>query len=411
MYLSLLLLMVLPTVYNLIATMYAGVYHLSLDLLGQIEWFDLIAETMRMFLIMPLYYLINRYCKKDGNLQKECKGILSGLGIISCGIYIVFSVIVFGAIPEIVSVMKISDIDRTIIYLKLETITFLVTVIYDFCLVVFVNLGKARYIYLLLLVRLFLYIGANVILIPIWGEKGIAVADVMSVAIISIVSVGILCRKGYLGRPSFKKNIIFKWMKEGIFQGSSVLVDNVAYGWMICRIVNDLQGMGEYWVANNFIWGFLLLPCVAMVELLKKECNDDGFEMKKYCRIIIGILIMWIVTFPGWKWFMGNVMLVKNVGAVLNILVCLVPYYIFYMYSQVLDNYFSATGNSRYLTINSLIVNGIYYVIMFVLYSMKIVIPDMNFVVRMFGFGMVIHFVVSVVEYRRCNELNIHSSY
>lgn len=114
----------------------------------------------------------------------------------------------------------------------------------------------------------------------------------------------------------------------------------------------------------------------------------------------MGIVLVWMVTFPGWKWFVGNIMMVAEAEKVSRIVVYLVPYYIFYMYSQVFDNYFVGTENGKYLTINSLIINGIYYVIMFVLYSTGRVIPDMNFVVRMFGFGMVIHCAVSFVQMR-----------
>lgn len=397
---SLLLLMLSTTVYDFIVIHYAGIYRLSLNLLGQIEWFDLISETLHMFLIMPLYYLINQYCKKNECLQKESKGVLSALGLISCGIYIMFSAIVFVGIPLLVSAMKVSNDKQTILYLKLETIAFALKIIYDFCFVVFVNIGKKWYIYLILGMRLGIYILANQILIPILGEIGIAVSEVASAMIMSVVLVGILYIKGYLGRPHLEKFIISHWVKEGIFQGCSVLIDNLAYVWRICRIVNRLQGMGSYWIANNFIWSILLLPCAVMAELIRKECNDKQFRMRKYYKWVVWTLIVWFVTAFGWKWFIGNVMMVSNTQTVYKIVVYLVPYYIFYMCSQVIDNYFLGTGNSKYIAINSLIVNGVYYGVMFILYDAKIITPNIDFVICMFGFGMVIHFIVSAIEYR-----------
>lgn len=402
-------LIALPTVYDIFTILFAGVYHLSLDLLGQIEWFDLISETLHMFLIMPLYHIINQYCKKGGHLQKESCGTLSGLGIISCSIYIIFCIGVFGMIPKLVNVMEVVDVDHTILYLRMQVIAFIFSILYDFCFVVFVNIGKSVYIYLLLSVRLLLYIGSNTILIPFWKETGIAASEIISAAVMSFVSIGMLYTKGYLGRPHLNRTVLFRWLREGIFQGSSVLIDNLAYSWMICRIINSLQKMSDYWAANNFIWGFLLLPCVVMAELIKKECNDDGFQMRKYFKIVMGILLLWILTVPGWKWFMKNIMMLKEVDTVMNIVICLTPYYIFYMCSQVFDNYFSGTGNGKYISMNSIIVNGVYYVIMFVLYTKNIIVPDMSFIIRMFGCGIIIHFIISTVEYKihkcRCSSI------
>mgnify|MGYP006918967577 FL=1 len=51
-----------------------------------------------------------------------------------------------------------------------------------------------------------------------------------------------------------------------------------------------------------------------------------------------------------------------------------------------------------YNAVNSLIINIVYYGIFFVLYLTKIITFTMDVIILMFGFGMVAHFVISIVE-------------
>ena len=37
----------------------------SLDIIGQIEWFDLINQTLKAFLIIPLYYILSNFFQKN----------------------------------------------------------------------------------------------------------------------------------------------------------------------------------------------------------------------------------------------------------------------------------------------------------------------------------------------------------
>ena len=38
--------------------------------------------------------------------------------------------------------------------------------------------------------------------------------------------------------------------------------------------MNLVAEQGNYWVANNFIWGWLLIPITALAEIIKRDSND-----------------------------------------------------------------------------------------------------------------------------------------
>ena len=74
-------------------------------------------------------------------------------------------------------------------------------------------------------------------------------------------------------------------------------------------------------------------------------------------------------------------------------------------------------GKTIYNAVNSLIINLGYYGIFYVLYLTKAIHFNMNTIILMFGFGMVVHYIVSLVEEkiffkkRELKDLNSVSEY
>lgn len=76
----------------------------------------------------------------------------------------------------------------------------------------------------------------------------------------------------------------------------------------------------------------------------------------------------------------------------------LAPFYVAYIGCAIIDNIFVGLGKTYYNAVNSLIINIIYYGVFFVLYLTKTITFTMDVIILMFGFGMVAHFVISIVE-------------
>ena len=96
-----------------------------------------------------------------------------------------------------------------------------------------------------------------------------------------------------------REKLFFGWTGElakvGGISGLESLVRNVAYMVMIARMVNVVGEQGTYWVANNFIWGWLLLPVLQLGELIKQEVARDENAIRRnslgYCvlrRMVCG---------------------------------------------------------------------------------------------------------------------------
>ncbi|MBD5410053.1 MAG: hypothetical protein HDR53_03085 [Treponema sp.] len=168
---------------------------------------------------------------------------------------------------------------------------------------------------------------------------------------------------------------------------------------MICKMVNMVSEQGNYWIANNFIWSWLLIPVNALVEVIKRDCKDGYAKLRQsnYYFIAAIVVAVWAVTIPLWTPFFQYAENLPNAGAIFAIVIKLVPFYIAYIGCAIIDNIFIGLGKTMYNAINSLVINIVYYGIFFVLYLTNAITFMMDTIIVMFGFGMVVHFALSLL--------------
>ncbi len=402
MYLALCLLALTPAIYQTIITRLITSYTNpgSLDIIGQMEWFDLINETLSAFLIIPMYSILSKAYKKE-NFNK----VVFKLGIIVIGLYTLFSIGTFIVGINMISFMnpKEIDINAAYKYLSLETIAFTIGIIFSYCNVVFIVIDKSIYMYSFLITKILLALFSDFILIPNLGINGIAISNIISNSIIGIIAITMLIVIKKLKPGKFnKEDLIYlkDWCKTGLFAGGQQFLDNIIYALMIVRMVNACNESGNYWVANNFIWGWLLIPITCLSEIIRKDSglNDYKLKQKNYYSIILFTILSWIILIPAYIPFFKNIEGLNNYSRIFEIVIKALLFYIGYAISIIPDSIFIGLGKTKYNAINSLIVNIIYYGIWFILYKINLIIMTMDIIILMFGFGMVLHMVISLIE-------------
>ena len=393
-----------PAIYQTIKTFIISVNNESavFDVIGQMEWFDLINETLQAFLIVPLYSILNKIFKHDKeNFAKHT----FKTGLISFAIYTLFSigVLIYGSV--LIKAMNPSEIDLATVngYLQLETVAFMVGIIVSFVNVVFVVVGKDKNVYIFLAVNTVLSLIADFALIPNLGVYGIAVSNIIVNAILAIASFTILYLQKLVKACWFKKDdlqVLKEWGKVGVFSGVQQFIDNFIYAIMICKMVNMVAEQGNYWIANNFIWGWLLIPISALSEVIRRDCRDGYTKLNQFNYYFIAstVVIMWAITVPLWTSFYRYAESLPNANEIFLITIKLAPFYIAYAGCAIIDNIFIGLGKTLYNAINSLIINLIYYGIFYILYITSAITFTMDVIILMFGFGMVVHLAISLIE-------------
>ena len=402
MYLALCLLALVPAIYQTVVTKLITVNTNpgALDIVGQMEWFDLIDETICAFLIVPMYSVLSKAYKKE-NFNK----VVFKLGIVVVGLYALFSLGTFFYGISLVSYMNPAEIDVAAAYryLSLETIAFMVGIIFSYASVVFLVIDKSRYMYAFLVAKICLALLADFALIPGTGIDGIAVSNIIANGIMGALAIGLLIYIKQLRPGKFSKEDIphFKdWGRVGLFAGGQQFIDNIVYALMICRLVNAVSESGNYWVANNFIWGWLLIPITCLVEIIRKDAGADGYKLKQinYYSITAFTLIVWFALIPSYQWFFGTVEGLDNPGRIFEIVAKNLGFYVAYAFSQIPDAIFVGMGKTKYNAINSLFCNIVYYGIWFILYKTGAVVMSMDMIIIMFGVGNIVHWAVSLIE-------------
>ena len=412
MWLSLCALALIPAVYQTVKTFLisSGGQDGAFDIIGQMEWFDLINETLQAFLIVPLYSVLNRIFK---NHREDFSGAAFKTGLCAFALYTLFSVgvLIYGSV--LIGAMSPGEIDIAVTsaYLRLETVAFMTGILVSFANVVFVVIGKDKNVYIFLAVRTALSLVADLLLIPNFGIYGVAVSNIISNTLLSAVCILLLYKQGHIRFCRFKKSdgaMLCEWCKTGAFSGLQQFIDNLIYAVMVCKMVNMVAEQGNYWMANNFIWGWLLIPITALAEVIRSDCKDGYKELHKYNYYFIAAAsaVLWAVTIPAWTPFFRYAQGLENAGEIFDIVIKLVPFYIAYAGCTVIDNIFVGLGKTGYNAVNSLIINLGYYGVFYILYRTHAVTFTMNTIILMFGFGMVVHYIVSVIEMRAFFEKN-----
>ncbi len=402
MYLALCLLALVPAIYQTVITKLITINTNpgALDIIGQMEWFDLIDETICAFLIVPMYSVLSKAYKKE-----HFNKVVFKLGIIVVGLYALFSIGTFFWGVGMINYMNPNEIDvaAAFRYLSLETIAFMVGIVFSYACVVFLVIDKSRYMYAFLVAKILLALLSDFALIPSMGINGIAVSNIIANSIMGVLAVVLLVVIKQIRPGKFTKEDLphlKDWGRVGLFAGGQQFIDNIVYALMICKLVNAVSESGNYWVANNFIWGWLLIPITCLVEIIRKDAGADGYKLKQinYYSITAFTLIVWFALIPSYQWFFGTVEGLDNPGRIFEIVVKNLGFYVAYAFSQIPDAIFVGMGKTKYNAINSLFCNIVYYGIWFILYKTGAVVMTMDMIIVMFGVGNIVHWGVSLVE-------------
>ena len=206
LWISLVALALVPAIYQVIRTylLSTNVSSTGIDIVGQMEWFDLIDETIKAFLIVPLYSIFNKLLVKDRN---NLGTHIFKMGLVVFILYFIFSICVLVYGFNLISFMnpETNDISAMKTYLQLETIAFMIGIIPSFINVVFVTLDKSKNIYIFLGLQVILGIISDFLLIPFLGVNGIAISNMITNSVLAVSGILVLYFEGYLKASLFKK--------------------------------------------------------------------------------------------------------------------------------------------------------------------------------------------------------------
>ena len=282
---TLLFLGICPAIYNTFRIYLVGNLPSTwaYSIAGQLAWVNLIYEVINEALILPLYHFLNT---SDDKAESSWR-IRSGL-LISIGIYALLAILMIVFTEPLLRFMAVNVdiIQESASYIRIESVANIFIMISSFLTVALVSTGKDIFLYVFAFARLVLSLMTDYFFVSEHtfslrlGINGIGWSNIVVNGILALVAALMLQRDGIAVFSARCGS--WKWLntfcRKGALSGLESLVRNLAYMVMIVRMVNVVSEQGTYWVANGFIWSWLLLPVLQLGELIKKETAKQNYD-------------------------------------------------------------------------------------------------------------------------------------
>ncbi len=412
LYAALLLMGLVPALYTTVRTNLLGQLpgDWAYSIAGQLSWVGLIYEILDEAIILPLFYCLGA---PDDEASEFSNRVRSGLAV-SGLIYAVFAVLIIIFIKPLLAFMAaepaITDLSAQ--YIRIESVANVFGIMYRFLCVAVVAAGLPGYVYAITALRLVLSVVLDTFLVSSLpfslglGVNGIGYSNILINAVLA-AAAWLLLKKGGLLAP--RGRLSFAWLKSaaktGAVSGLESFVRNLAYMMMVSRMVNMVGEQGTYWVANNFIWGWMLLPVLQLGELIKRETAEDERNVRRnapaYFALTTAIVILWIVTIPLYRPFMAGALGYDDTEKLFGLVMLLFVPYIAYAYQNIFDAVFYGRGRTDCMLLESVITNTVYYGGLFIAYLWGMWTPSLTGIALMFGIGNIFDAAVSGLVFMR----------
>lgn len=413
--LSLILYAFLPTIYTTMRFHFLGNYpNDELSIASQIQWLNIIYEVLQEAFIAPLYFFLSGL-KTSLHINTKIKTIFKVIFVIY---FIIFLVIYFFS-DMLILFMKHDSLllKKTSYYIKLEAFAHILNVLFQVCFVIYILKGSYIHILKLSFLKLSIIFICDILFLHFLkiGVNGIAYSNIItniSLLIFSFknfkkINIDILINKN-TNKITFAANNEFcsylsKIGKVGMISGLESLIRNFVFAYMILRMVNSTGSQELFWVIMTFFWSWLLFPTIQLGEIIKKDMaknfNSDNIKnkFKSYLLWTTFFITLWILFIPFYKLFFKYIMNIKEYEMVFKFVLTSLPFYIVFAYSNIITNIFYGIGKIKYILMQSMTVNIIYYGLIYTMYYEQILNINLNNIILIFGISMFIGSILNFI--------------
>nr|WP_170308283.1 hypothetical protein [Parashewanella tropica] len=243
----------------------------TFSIAAQVAWLNVGYEVISDAFILPLAYILGRVSSNTSRFNERFSGAFLALIVV----YSICTSFVLLYAPELVVAMKQQQAlyEKTVEYIRLEAIAIFISSCYGLISLALVLYNRHKALYLLLLIQTLFTIACDTVFVSQYsfsiklGVNGMAITNIIVSLAMMVIGYNALSKSGIrlsLRDLDFGKlNWFREWFKVGTKSGLESLVRNIAFIIMILQMINELNHAGTFWIANGFIWGWLLLPVLS----------------------------------------------------------------------------------------------------------------------------------------------------
>lgn len=419
LFLFILLFLGLPNVYQLYRVYLVGNEIPdagSLAIVSQWQFVGLVVEVFQEATVLAIFFFLGSQIRSGAAVQLDrAKSVLTFIFVAS----LVFSVGVFFFRDAFITLIGTSaDIrGQTRSFLGISIFSIPFTILAAAIVVLFESLGMRALVFVMAIVNVLLRFVLDSLFFGGYGFSlnagviGVGWSTLLASVGLFIVGFGLLLwakeiRLGALTTlPSFTD--MRQYLRVGLGSGADSLIRNVAYFFMIIRIVNTIgaEEIGGYYVAIQILWSFMLVPVLAFADSAKAlvaNASSDIAQVRMLWHasmlITAGMMVIWIVLAPAFPTFAG--ILTDDpatVGLAVTAFGILFVPYVLFSFNTVIDSVFYGLGKTHYMAYQSVLTNGTVYLVAFILYAAGLWQPTFESVMALFALGILVDSFLTVL--------------
>ncbi|AZN35726.1 MATE family Na+-driven efflux transporter [Iodobacter ciconiae] len=409
---TLLIIGVMPTIYTAVRIFFLGDMpsDSGLTIASQLIFVNLIYEILQEAIFLPIFYLIGKsLIDQKEFVNKINTGLVLVALLYGC---ISLLLIVFVEPALLFMSQKNNLISATVEYIRIEAVAAVFSMLVQFMVSILIIKKNNKHLYIVSLIQMMLIVFFDTCLVSKLpfsmdiGVNGIAVGNLVVNLLLIAILLYILKKEDInIGRVN---NLSFAWLKEwvkvGGYSGLESLLRNIVFILMVVRMINMVGEQGTFWLANQFIWGWLLLPVIQLGQLIKRDCGERSEQAIKenvvgYFIMTAIIISLWLATIPLWGMFIKNVMNVSDYRPVYDLVIVLLLWYILFAFNNVIDSIFYGIGKTNYMFFQSVAVNVLLYGGFFILFNFGVYKPNLISISLMFASGVALDSIITILTF------------
>ena len=390
LFLFILLFLGLPNVYQLYRVYLIGSELPdpgSLAIVSQWQFVGLTVEVFQEATVLAIFFFLGSQIRSGAAVQLDrAKSVFTFIFLAS----LIFAASVFLFRDVFISLIgtpnEIQEQTRSFLGVSIFSVPF--TMLAAAIIVLFESLGLRWLVFIMAIANVALRFGMDSLFFGGYAFSlqadvvGVGWSTLLASLVLFLIGLVLLLRAKNVRLVLLKAPPSFTDMREylrvGLGSGVDSLVRNLAYFFMIIRIVNTIGAteIGGYYIAIQILWSFMLVPVLAFADsakaLIANAANDLGRVRRLWHASMIitaGMMVVWIAVVPAFKGAAG--LLTDDAEtvqwAVTAFGILFVPYVLF-SFNTVMDSVFYGIGLTKYLAYQSILTNGSVYLIAFLLF-------------------------------------------
>lgn len=389
----------LPLVWKILEIAFLAGFDNAIKILGQLSLLTIIFKVFEESLLNPLYKMFNKDNLYSDNEKCFIAKKFLFFYFLTTTIFTLL-VFVFNNIILQVSCVPQYIFKDVLLFFKIYIISCGIGVISKYLYIFNIINKNTKKILLYFLIKLIGTVILLFLLVPKFtlglGVNGIAITEF----IINLLTV--LCF--IVEFINIKKvDIVFnkkQYLKLLFFAFLETFIRNLIYYFVILVLLNKLDNQDLYFVANEYIWSFMLIPVLTQSTLVKQEVsNNSELSLKPYFINSLFLIAYMIVLIPVSFFLFKYIYNLPNYIDYFYTLLKLFPGYIIFVFDSVIESYFYSRGQFYHILIQNLITNIGVYLISFILIVFNVLTISLNLIILLFNLGLIVSSIYTILVF------------